>query len=71
MSVTSGATTESSPSTSLGIPLVQISHGISADTGTSAIIGSVGKSNWLNCFIKLSTKETRKLVMVPAIYMQE
>ena len=40
MSVTSGAPVASSPSTSLGNPLVQSSHGASADIGTSASTGS-------------------------------
>lgn len=38
--MTSGATVTNSPSTSLGSPLVQSSHGTSADTGTSANTGS-------------------------------
>ena len=40
MSVTSGALVASSPSTSLGSPLVQSSHGTSADTGIGASTGS-------------------------------
>ena len=55
MSVTSGAVVASSPSTSLESPLVQSSHGTSAETGTGSsrtgagtgTPGSVGRPSGL------------------------
>lgn len=44
MLVTSGALVASSPRTSLGISLVKLSHGTSANRGTCASIGSLRKS---------------------------